>query len=125
MLDLGELKVNENDIITERTAIIGQSGSGKSVLVAVICEELIKNGIGFFIIDCEGEYHGLKEAGDVVVVGKDIGYDMVDMKKLIKNAVEFNFPVIFDTSELDNEFDIVNNICEILYKVEKNKYGVQ
>jgi len=38
-----------------------QSGSGKSYLIAVLCEQLLQNNIAFCIVDTEGEYFSLKE----------------------------------------------------------------
>ena len=54
-----DLSVDAELVLTERTCVIGQSGSGKSYTVAVICEELVKNNLGFCIIDTEGEYYEL------------------------------------------------------------------
>ena len=50
-----DFSVDPSHIVTERTAIIGQSGSGKSYLVSVICEELASNDLGFVLLDTEGE----------------------------------------------------------------------
>ena len=59
-LHIGEaFSIDPGYLVTERSAVIGQSGSGKSYLVSVICEELAANDLGFVVIDTEGEYTGL------------------------------------------------------------------
>ena len=63
-LHIGEaFSIDPRYLVTERSAVIGQSGSGKSYLVSVICEELAapENDLGFVVIDTEGEYAGLSE----------------------------------------------------------------
>jgi DNA helicase HerA-like ATPase len=53
-LHIGEaFSIDPGYLVTERSAVIGQSGSGKSYLVSVICEELAANDLGFVVIDTE------------------------------------------------------------------------
>lgn len=45
----------------QRIAILGGSGSGKTVTTAVLIEEMDRVGFDFFIIDTEGEFISLKD----------------------------------------------------------------
>lgn len=71
-----EFQIDANMIATGRTCILGTSGSGKSYAVGVICEELCKNHVPFSLIDTEGEYSGLKEKYEVVLVSDDEPCDL-------------------------------------------------
>jgi hypothetical protein len=51
-----------------RGYIAGISGSGKTNLVAVICEELYRIGVPFLIVDPMNDYRSLKELGAGVCV---------------------------------------------------------
>ncbi|MGZ4928460.1 MAG: helicase HerA domain-containing protein, partial [Halobacteriota archaeon] len=68
-LQIGEaFSIDPEYLVTERSAVIGQSGSGKSYLVSVICEELAANDLGFVVIDTEGEYAGLSGHKNIVII---------------------------------------------------------
>lgn len=114
-----EVGVDADDLVTGRTCIIGQSGSGKSYTVAVVCEELAKNNIGFCIIDTEGEYFSLKEKYPILWVGSDggceINIESVDYKKLAVKTISKGFPLIFDVSEVDNPNEKVAEFLKELY----------
>lgn len=125
----GDFKINPQKLITERTCIVGISGSGKSYAVAVVCEELCKQGLGFCIVDTEGEYASLKNKYEILWIGGDERCDLnsneVDLKEILKTAVEKSVPVIFDTSDLTNEKEEVQKLCSYLYEIEsslKNPY---
>ena len=66
-----KFSIDADKFLTSRSCVIGQSGSGKSYAIGVICEELCKKKLGFSIIDPEGEYVGLKEKFDVIWVSDD------------------------------------------------------
>lgn len=114
--------IDADEIVTGRTCIIGQSGSGKSYTVAVLCEELAKNNIGFCIIDLEGEYFSLKEKYPILWVGSDSNADVdienVDFKALAKKIIEKGFPTIFDVSEVDNPQESVKLLLREIYRTE-------
>ena len=46
-----DILIDAQELVTGRTCVIGQSGSGKSYLIAVLCEKLLSNKIAFCIID--------------------------------------------------------------------------
>jgi len=114
--------INANKLVTGRTCVIGQSGSGKSYTVAVICEELAKNNIGFCIIDLEGEYFGLKEKYPILWVGSgancDVDIESVDFESLAQKIIKKGFPTIFDVSDVKNPRETVKKFIGELYKVE-------
>ncbi len=114
--------VDPNEIVTKRTCLIGQSGSGKSYAVAVICEELLKNEIGFCIIDTEGEYFSLKSKFKIVWIGNDERCDLnieeVDLEDLGKKVARDRIPIIFDVSETENPKEKIEKFLESLYEEE-------
>ena len=116
------LSINADKVVTGRTCVIGQSGSGKSYTVSVLCEELAKNNIGFCIIDTEGEYFSLKEKYPLLWVGSDANSDLsienTDLIKLANTVVEKGVAVIFDVSEVSDPKEYVGEFCSALYKIE-------
>ena len=123
--------LDPNKIVTSRTAIIGQSGSGKSYAIAVICEELLKNKIGFCIVDTEGEYFSLKEKFNILWIGEDeksdYKFEDVDLKDLGIKAAKYKIPIIFDISEVNDGKEKLSEFLNSLYEEEtklKNSYLV-
>ncbi|MCD6547292.1 MAG: DUF87 domain-containing protein [Nanoarchaeota archaeon] len=119
-----KFSIDANKLVSGRICVIGQSGSGKSYAVAVICEELAKNGIGFCIIDTEGEYFSLKEKYPLLWVGldenSDINIQEIDLNLLAKKSIEKNIPVILDISEVANPIEIVKKFVSAAYKIESS-----
>jgi DNA-binding transcriptional ArsR family regulator len=116
-----EFSPNAQNIVTGRTCVIGQSGSGKSYLMGVICEKLCENNIGFCIIDTEGEYFSLKEKFDVLWVGgenSDINIMKVDFKRLVEKLIKDNISCIIDVSDVIDDRRTVADFCSKLYEVE-------
>lgn len=64
-----DVVIDAQELVTGRTCVIGQSGGGKSYLIAVLCEQLLQNNIAFCIVDTEGEYFSLKEKFQMLWVG--------------------------------------------------------
>ncbi len=110
--------LNDN-FVTKRVAVIGQSGSGKSYLIGVICEELLRNNLNFCIIDNEGEYYSLKEKFDLILVSNegDVSFG-VDYKELIAKSIKNNLPIILDVSDISNEKEEVNKFLTSLFELE-------
>jgi hypothetical protein len=105
-------------IVTGRTCVIGASGSGKSYLVAVICEELCKAGIPFLIVDTEGEYHTLKEKHDLLWVGDDAKCDVrLSELKLgdLAAAAPVSQPIILDLSDSGAKSSVLEEFLTLLY----------
>ncbi len=115
-----DVLIDAQDLVTGRTCVIGQSGSGKSYLVAVLCEKLLENNISFCIVDTEGEYFSLKEKYDVLWVGgksSDVDIEATDLLDLARKVVESNVPVIFDVSDVLEERDYVSRFSKALYDI--------
>lgn len=112
--------IRAQELVTGRTAVIAQSGAGKSWTIGVVCEQLCKSNIGFCIIDTEGEYFSLKEKFQLLWVGKDPACDLdiegVDMGELVSAAMRKNVPVVFDVSEVMDERRTVAGIASQLYE---------
>jgi transcription initiation factor IIE alpha subunit len=115
-----DFRVEAQKLVTGRTAIISQTGAGKSWTIGVICEQLCKNNIGFCIIDTEGEYFSLKEKFQLLWVGKDpmcdLDIEKIDLSELALTAMEKNVPLIFDVSEVLDERKMVAGISKALYE---------
>jgi len=97
-----DLDINLEDLIGQCIAILGIRGSGKSNTAGVIFEELLENNYPLSIIDIEGEYFGLKEKYEVLVVGKGEGVEIeIDAHcagEIAHVSMEQNVPVVFDLS---------------------------
>ncbi|MBP2132874.1 putative transcriptional regulator [Methanomicrobium sp. W14] len=106
--------IDAQELVTGRTCIIAQSGAGKSWSIAVLCEKMCRNNIGFCLIDTEGEYYSLKEkydniwwigaeGGDSECDGITMDYDIekVNIQHILQRAVSESRPVIYDVSEVE------------------------
>ncbi|MFA5405915.1 MAG: DUF87 domain-containing protein [Candidatus Nanoarchaeia archaeon] len=111
--------VDESDLLTSRSCIIAQSGAGKSYGVAVICEQLAANNLGFCIIDTEGEYFSLKQKFDVLWVGgkeADVELSSIDLPKLAERVITEGVPLIFDVSDVTDDKKLVDDWLTALYE---------
>lgn len=121
--------VDAQELVTGRTCIIAQSGAGKSWSIAVLCEKMCRNNIGFCLIDTEGEYYSLKEKFDNIWwIGAEGGdsrtgnirmdYDIekVNIRHILQRAVAESRPVIYDVSEIDM-IPRVSKMTHELYEV--------
>jgi len=97
-----DLDINLEDLIGQCIAILGIRGSGKSNTAGVIFEELLQNNYPLSIVDIEGEYFGLKEKYEVLVVGKGEGVEIeIDAHcagEIAQVSMEQNVPVVLDLS---------------------------
>jgi len=97
-----DLDLDLERIIGQCIAILGIRGSGKSNTAGVIFEELLRNSYPMSIVDIEGEYFGLKESYEVLVVGTGEGVDIeIDADcagEIAQVSMEQNVPVVLDLS---------------------------
>ncbi|MFC2083197.1 ATP-binding protein [Candidatus Bipolaricaulota bacterium] len=97
-----DLNINLEDLIGQCIAILGIRGSGKSNTAGVIFEELLQNNYPLSIVDIEGEYFGLKEKYEVLVVGTGEGVEIeIDAHcagEIAQVSMEQNVPVVLDLS---------------------------
>jgi hypothetical protein len=102
-----DLALDLEDIIGQCVAILGIRGSGKSNTAGVIFEELLRNNYPLSIIDIDGEYFGLKEKYEVLVVGRGEGVEIeVDSdcaEEIARISLEKNVPVVLDLSTFLSE----------------------
>ncbi|MGZ4863034.1 MAG: ATP-binding protein [Halobacteriota archaeon] len=115
-LHIGEaFSIDPGYLVTERSAVIGQSGSGKSYLVSVICEELAapENDLGFVVIDTEGEYAGLSELCPNVE-SKDIE-DLSKDEDEIQRIITQSKKIVLDVSETEKK--VINDFLDSIYRV--------
>jgi hypothetical protein len=113
-LQIGEtFSIDPEFLVTERSAVIGQSGSGKSYLVSVICEELAANDLGFAVIDTEGEYAGLSGHKNITTIDniESLSTDEERVRRLITESEK----IILDVSETDPK--AINAFLESIYRV--------
>jgi hypothetical protein len=107
---------------TGRTAVLGMSGSGKSHLIGVLCEEMCKLDLPIIIVDPEGEYSTLKEKYEIVWAcnekDADIMLNIESAKKLAEGIVAQGGRLILDISESSNEFQILSIFLNTLYLKE-------
>ena len=97
-----DLVLDLEQIIGQCIAILGIRGSGKSNTAGVIFEELLKHNYPLTIVDIDGEYFGLKEKYEVLVVGVGDGVEIeVDVdcaEEIAQISMEKNIPLVLDLS---------------------------
>ena len=116
-----DVLVDAQELVTGRTCVIGQSGSGKSYLIAVLCEKLMQNNLAFCIVDTEGEYFSLKQKFEVLWVGgsqADVDIEHVDFADLIEKSIKNNVPLILDVSDCIDQRKAVADFSSKLYQTE-------
>ncbi len=97
-----DLDLDLEEIIGQCVAILGIRGSGKSNTAGVIFEELLRHRYPMTIVDIEGEYFGLKEKYEVLVVGTGDGVEIeIDAdcaSEIAQVSMEENVPLVLDLS---------------------------
>ena len=97
-----DLELDLEAVIGQCISILGIRGSGKSNTAGVIIEELLDQSYPMSIVDIEGEYFGLKEKYEVLVVGTGEGVDIeIDAScagEIAQVSIEQNVPVVLDLS---------------------------
>ena len=97
-----DLALELEQLIGQCIAILGIRGSGKSNTAGVIFEELLKHNYPLSIVDIDGEYFGLKEKFEVLVVGRGEGVEIdIDVDcagEIAQISMEKNVPVVLDLS---------------------------
>jgi len=62
-----------NEMVQKHVSILAKTGGGKSYMVGVLVEELLKHKVTVMVIDPHGEYNSLKEAGKVTEFNEKFG----------------------------------------------------
>lgn len=104
-LNLGpELIVSLEEVVGQCVAILGIRGSGKSNTAGVIFEELLAAHYPMSLVDIDGEYFGLKEKYEVLVVGggdhADVELSMATVGEVANLSLHEGVPVILDVSDM-------------------------
>jgi hypothetical protein len=121
VLNLGpELDLPLEDVVGQCVAILGIRGSGKSNTAGVIFEELLQARYPMSLVDIDGEYFGLKEKYEVLVVGSgdhaDVELNMAAAGEVADLSLREGVPVILDVSDMLSEererfvFDYLNRV---------------
>lgn len=94
-------------MVGESVALLGIKGSGKTNTAAVLIEELLLNNFPMTIVDIEGEYWGLKEKFDILVVGRsshvDVEMGAAQAAELARISFSRGISVILDMSEFSQD----------------------
>lgn len=106
-IDVGNiLKFSVEELIGQRIAVLGISGSGKTNTVATLAEELLPH-LAMTVVDIEGEYFGLKEQYTLLVAGRS---EHAEVPLFVENAaaiaemsIRRGISVILDLSECDQD----------------------
>lgn len=97
-----DLDLDLEQVIGQCIGILGIRGSGKSNTAGVIFEELLRNNYPLSIVDIDGEYFGLKERYEVLVVGHGEGVEIeIDSdcaEEIAQISMEKNIPIVLDLS---------------------------
>lgn len=100
------LHLSLEEIVGQRIAILGISGSGKTNTVAVLAEELLPR-LSMTIVDVEGEYFGLKEKYPLLVAGRaahaEVPLIVENAAALAELSLRHGVSVILDLSEYDQD----------------------
>lgn len=95
-----------NDLLCKFVVCLGVRGSGKSNTASVLCEEFLESKVSLSIIDIEGEYWGIKENYDILIVGgahADVELHPEHARILAKTVLEKGVSVILDLSDIKKE----------------------
>lgn len=103
-----DLQIPINTFLNKTTAILGSTGSGKTNTVAVLIEEILPH-VPLTIVDPEGEYWGLKEQLEILVVGKSPHVDIEAEASQAEIIAEFSYKnSVLET--LNRQFPDINTM---------------
>lgn len=110
------LQLNPDNLVGQRIAVLGVSGSGKSNTTAVLLEEALERGIPLTIVDMEGEYLSLTARYPLVIAGRkpadidehdgpaiDLEIRLDQAKQLAELSFTRPVSLILDLSDFDLE----------------------
>ncbi|MDE1821278.1 MAG: ATP-binding protein [Euryarchaeota archaeon] len=121
--------VPAEEYIEARTAIIGQSGLGKSGLLKVVEEELVRVGLPFVVFDPAGVGWGIKSSRDgkspglpVLVIGgahQDLPLNANTGAEVARAIVEANVSCVIDFSEEPKAAyrRFLKDFCDTIYGI--------
>lgn len=100
------LHLSIEEVIGQRIAVLGISGSGKTNTGAVLVEELLPH-LPVTIVDVEGEWYGLKECYELLVAGRsehaEVPLMLENAAALAEISIRRGISIILDLSEYDQD----------------------
>lgn len=128
-----DLKLPAEDAIESKVGILGRSGGGKSGMLKVWMEELVRNQLPFTMFDASGVAWGLRSSLDgskpsgmhVLVVGGphgDVPLDRAAGADIARTIVEANVSCIIDFSEEPSSayMQFVQDFAETMWRINKS-----
>lgn len=110
------------DIVTQKNAILAQSGAGKSNTAVVLAEEMYRAGVPWIAVDPKGDWFGVRSSKDgkgpglkVPVFGGehgDVGLSARSGTRMAELVAEGKVTGIFDVSEFDTKADLVRFLAD-------------
>jgi hypothetical protein len=93
-------------LLEGRMLVVGNSGSGKSYLLRVLCEQVVDK-IPTIILDREGEFSTLREKHDVALIGEggEADVSVSTAAKLARTLVELGISAVINLSDLPSKTD--------------------
>jgi flagellar biosynthesis GTPase FlhF len=116
-----ETKLELEKVVGKCIAVLGITGSGKTNTTAVILEEMLKYKYPMTIVDIDGEYWGLKQKYELLVVGKsknvDIEVNVEHARQIAEISISKNIPVILDMSGFlyEDTYEFLLNYIEEIW----------
>lgn len=95
------VQLDINSLIDTRMLIEGNSGSGKSYLLRLLCERAAEH-VPVIVLDLEGEFATLREKVDAILIGPegDVPTDLRSAALLARTLVELGISAIVDLYSL-------------------------
>ncbi len=122
LLNISEdLQIDLKKVIGRCISILGIRGSGKTNTSAVVLEEMLKYKYPMTIVDIDGEYWGLKEKYELLVVGNtknaDIQVNVEHARQIAGMSISKNIPVILDMSGFlyEDTYEFLLNYMEEIW----------
>ena len=105
-------------VLGRNLLIAGDSGSGKSWITGLLCEQLILQRYSVCVIDVEGEYSSLESLPGVVVLGREGPPRFRDLERVFRYP-EASIVVDLSTLSQAERFDYVLSLLEMLGKLRR------
>ncbi len=106
--------------------ILGRKGTGKSTTLAVLAEELLKQGVPLVIVDPQGEYYSLAQKFDIIVAGRTahalVSLDPEKAGALAEFSLMHNVPVVLSLPRYTTQerFTLLRCFFEHIWTLEED-----
>jgi len=106
------------EYVTQKCAILGVTGSGKSYGAGAIIEEFLKENIPFVLLDVMGAHYGLAEKYDILIYGGSKGHELDSQggEEYAEAIFNESRSVIFDVSHW-NDYQTQEFMAVFLQKI--------